>query len=179
MQIGDKLFEFKLPATDGKMYSKYSFADRYALLIIVSCNHCKYSRSYWNRIIKLWKKYEEDDLAIMVINGNDAKQFPEDSFENMKKLAAQMFKGYFPYLYDEDQQVLKALGTIRTPEAFLFNSKRELVYKGAIDDSWDNEHAVTRVYLEDALEYTLDGLDVDYPEIPAVGCSIKWKPENN
>ena len=90
-----------------------------------------------------------------------------------------MFKGYFPYLYDEDQQVLKALGTIRTPEAFLFNSKRELVYKGAIDDSWDNEHAVTRVYLEDALEYTLDGLDVDYPEIPAVGCSIKWKPENN
>ena len=177
MQIGEKLFEFRLPATDGKTYSKYSYADRYALLIIVSCNHCPYSRAYWNRIVKLWEKFEEDDLGVLIISGNDAAQYPEDSFENMKKLADQMFKGYFPYLYDEDQDVIKSLGASRTPEAFLFNSKRELVYRGAIDDSWENEHAVTRVYLEDALEDTLDGLDVDYPEIPAVGCSIKWKPD--
>ncbi len=179
MKIGEKLFEFRLPATDGNTYSKYSFADRYALLIIVSCNHCSYSRVYWNRIIKLWKKFEQDDLAIMVISGNDAIQYPQDSFENMKKLANQLFKGHFPYLYDEDQKVIKGLGAVRTPEVFLFNSKRELVYKGAIDDSWENEHSVTRVYLEDAIEYTLDGLDVDFPEIPAVGCSIKWKKENN
>ena len=179
MTIGEKLFEFRLPATDGKTYSKYSFADRYALLIIVSCNHCKYSRAYWNRIVKLWEKFESDDLAVVIINGNDAKQFPEDSFENMQKLSKQLFKGKFPYLHDEDQEVIKALGAVRTPEAFLFNSKRELVYKGAIDDSWDNEYSVTRVYLEDALEDTLDGIDVDFPEIAAVGCSVKWKPENN
>jgi len=177
MQINDKLFEFRLPATDGNTYSKYSFADRYALLIIVSCNHCKYSRAYWNRIVKLWDKFEEDNLAVMIINGNDATQFPEDSFENMKKLSEEVFKGRFPYLYDEDQEVLKSLGAVRTPEAFLFNSRRELVYKGAIDDAWENENAVTKVYLEDAIEYTLDGLDVDYPEIAAVGCSIKWKKE--
>ncbi len=61
------------------------------------------------------------------------------------------------------------------PEVFLFNSKRELVYKGAIDDSWENPNMVTTVYLEDALECALDGIDVDYPETPAVGCGIKWK----
>jgi peroxiredoxin len=176
MQLGEKLFEFKLPATDGNTYSKYSFADKYALLIIVSCNHCKYSRAYWNRLVKLAQKLEEDDLAIVIINGNDAAQMPEDSFDNMKQLDTQLLKGKFPYLYDEDQDVIKALGATKTPEAFLFNSRRELVYKGAIDDCWDNEHAVTRVYLEDALECTLDGIDVDYPEIPAIGCGIKWKP---
>ena len=175
MQIGDKLFEFNLPATDGNMYSNYTFADRYALLIIVSCNHCKYSRAYWNRIVKLWDRYEEDDMGVMVINGNDAKQYPEDSFENMQKVADQLFEGRFPYLHDESQEVITKLGAKRTPEAYLFNSKRELVYRGAIDDCWDNENAVTNVYLEDAIEYTLDGLEVDYPEIPAVGCSIKWK----
>ncbi len=175
MEIGEKLFEFRLPATDGKTYSKYSFADRYALLIIVSCNHCEYGKNYWRRIVKLWEKFEEDDLGVMIINGNDARQCAEDSFENMKLVADELFKGYFPYLHDEDQEVIKTLGAKKTPEAFLFNSRRELVYKGAIDDSWDNEFAVTMVYLEDAIENTLDGLDVDYPEIPAIGCDIIWK----
>jgi len=175
MQIGEKLFDFNLPATDGNIYSKYTYADKYALLIIVSCNHCPYSRAYWHRIVKMWEKFEEDDLGVMIINGNDATKFPADSFDNMKKLAEQLFEGKFPYLYDEEQTVLKKLDARRTPEAFLFNSKRELVYRGAIDDSWENANAVTRVYLEDAIENTLDGLDVDYPEIPAVGCTIKWK----
>jgi len=70
------------------------------------------------------------------------------------------------------------LKATRTPEAFLFNSKRELVYRGAIDDSWENAKAVTRVYLEDAIEMSLDGLEVDFPEIQPVGCSIKWLPGN-
>jgi peroxiredoxin len=80
----------------------------------------------------------------------------------------------FEYLFDEKQVVAKQLGATKTPEVFLFNSRRELVYKGAIDDSWDNEQTVTHVYLEDAIEYALDGIEVDYPEIPAVGCGIKW-----
>ena len=175
MQIGEKLFDFNLKATDGKYYSNYTFADRYALLIIVSCNHCPYAMAYWSRIIKLWERFEEDNLGIIIINGNDAIQYPDDSFENMIKLENQIIKGNFPYLHDETQEVLKKLGAVRTPEAFLFNSKRELVYKGAIDNSWENENTVTNVYLEDAIEYTLDGLEVDYPEISAVGCSIKWK----
>jgi hypothetical protein len=74
--------------------------------------------------------------------------------------------------------VIKKLGAVRTPEAFLFNNNRELVYRGAIDDNWENEAAIMQVYLEDAVEYSLDGLEVDYPEIDAVGCTIKWKPGN-
>ena len=70
---------------------------------------------------------------------------------------------------------MRNLGAQKTPEVFLFNQKRELVYKGAIDDSWENEATVMSVHREDAIEYTLDGSDIDYPEVDAVGCSIKWK----
>jgi peroxiredoxin len=174
IQIGDSLFNFELKATDGKTYNNYSFADRTALLIIVSCNHCPYARAYWSRLIKLYNKFEDDNLGILVINPNDATQYPDDSFENMVILANEL-NFPFPYLHDETQEVVKKLGAERTPEAFLFNSKRKLLYKGAIDDSWENEQMVTRIYLEDAIEYTLDGMEPDFQEVPAVGCSIKWK----
>ncbi len=177
MQIGEKLFKFELPATDGETYSNFSHADKSALLIIVTCNHCPYARAYWKRIIKLNHRYEEDNLGIIAINPNDAKQYPDDSFEHMVKLMDQL-GATFIYAHDEDQQVAKQLGAIRTPEAFLFNSKRELVFRGAIDDSWENARAVTRVYLEDAIEAALDGLEVDFPEVKPIGCSIKWIPGN-
>jgi len=177
MEIGDKLVDFNLKGTDGEFYNKYTYADRTALLIIVTCNHCPYSRAYWNRISKLYNRYEEDNLGILTVNANDAKQYPEDSFENMVKLAESL-GNTFVYLHDEEQKLVKELGATRTPEAFLFNSKRVLVYKGAIDDSWENEHMITRVYLEDAIEAALDGLEVDFQEIPAVGCTIKWIPGN-
>ena len=177
MEIGDKLFEFNLLGTDGKFHNNYEYADRYALLLVITCNHCPYSRSYWSRLKKLANKFEEDNLAIMAINPNDEKQYPDDSYENMVKLSEELELN-FPYLRDETQEIAKKLGATRTPEVFLFNSKRELVYHGAIDDSWQNEKMVTRVYLEDAIEYSLDGIDVDFPEVEPVGCSIKWKKEN-
>ncbi|MBI1305998.1 MAG: redoxin family protein [Bacteroidetes bacterium] len=177
MNIGDKLFRFELKATDGEMYSNFSYADRTALLIVITCNHCPYARAYWDRLKKLNSRYEEDNLGIIAINPNDPQQYPEDSFENMVKLMDGLGNP-FVYAMDEDQKVAKKLGATRTPEVFLFNSKRDLVYKGAIDDSWENANSVTRVYLEDALEAALDGLEVDFPEIQPVGCSIKWKPGN-
>ena len=174
MDIGKKLFKFELKGTNARYYDKFTFADRTALVIVVTCNHCPYARAYWSRLIKLYNQFEEDNLGIMAINPNDAEQYPADSFDNMKVLAKEL-KLPFPYLHDEDQSVVKKLGAGRTPEVFVFNSKRELVYKGAIDDNWENEHMVTRVYLEDAIEYTLDGMEPDYTELPAVGCSVKWK----
>ena len=78
-------------------------------------------------------------------------------------------------MYDENQEVAQQLGATKTPEVFVFNSKRELVYKGAIDDNWENPELVTWGYLEDAIEDALDGVDVDFPLIDAVGCGIKWK----
>ena len=177
MNIGDKLQDFTLKSTSGEEVTNFDFADKYSLLIIVTCNHCKYAQAYWHRLIRLTQHYEEDNLGVLAICGNDANQYPQDGFEGMVEKAHQLHLP-FPYLHDPSQATIKMLGATRTPEVFLFNSQRELVYKGAIDDQWENEHAVTMAYLEDAIEYSLDGLEVDYPEIPPVGCSIKWLPEN-
>lgn len=177
MNVGDKLFNFKLIDTNGKFHTNYDYTDKSAFLMVVTCNHCPKSQAYWHRIIKLAKNYEEDSLAVVAINPNDPMQQPTDSVEGMREL----IKSYmlpFPYLIDETQEVAKKLGATKSPEVFLFNSKRELVYKGAIDDNWENEASVMLVYLEDAIECSLDGLEVDYPEIAPVGCSIKWKAGN-
>ena len=174
MNIGDNLKHFELKSTSSQSISTYHLSDKSALLIVVTCNHCPTALAYWPRIVSLAKQYEEDNLGVLAINGNDASQKPMDSFAEMQRLIAQ-YGVPFPYLHDESQEVMKQLGAERTPEVFLFNARRELVYKGAIDDSWENEAAVMRVYLEDAIEFALDGLEIDYPEIAAVGCSIKWK----
>lgn len=173
MEVGKKLPGFALPNVDNHIISQFDFADKYCLLLVVTCNHCPYARAYWERLIKLSKQYEEDSLGIAAINGNDVSRYPQDSFQEMQKLHTEL-KLPFPYLFDADQKLITQLGATRTPEVFLYNSKRELVYRGAIDDNWENENLVMNVYLEDAIEYTLDGLEVDYPEIPAVGCSVKW-----
>ena len=156
LQIGDKLPDFVLLGTDGQMHNNYEWADKYALLIVFTCNSCTYSQAYGKRLIRLLNQYNEDNLGIVAINSNDPNQSPGDSFAEMQKIA-------------------KTFGARFTPEAFLFNSKRELVYKGAIDDAPENMHMVTMAYLEDAIEYCLDGIDVDYPETEVSGCPIVWK----
>lgn len=177
MQIGDKLPDFKLKGTDGQWHTQYAFADKYAFAVVFTCNSCPVSRAYAQRLINLFQKFEEDNLGIVGINANDASQAPEDSYEEMVKVADRLGLGklHFLYLQDDTQAVAKAFGVKVNPEVFLFNSKRELVYKGAIDDSWENEAMTTQVWLEDAIENALDGIEVDYPEIPAVGCDVLWK----
>lgn len=177
MHIGDKLFDFKLRSTSGEFITNYDFADKYSLLLVVTCNHCPYAQAYWNRLKKLAVHYEEDNLGMAAICGNDASRYPQDGFDQMVKLSGQLHLN-FPYLHDPEQDVIKALGATKTPEAFLFNRSRELVYRGAIDDHWESEAGVMSVYLRDAIEYCLDGLEVDFPEISPVGCSIKWIPGN-
>lgn len=177
LQIGDRLPEFNLIGFDDKMHSNYEYADKYALAVVFTCNSSPISQAYSERLIKLFEKYEDDNLGIIGINANDAVQMPEDSLEKMK-LAAFHFKLHeihFMYLKDADQSVAKRFGATANPEVFLFNSKRELVYKGAIDDNWETESGVTGAYLEDAIEEALDGMEIDYPEIPATGTAIIWK----
>lgn len=173
MKIGEKLQHFELGNTRGYRVSTYDFADKSALLIVVICNHCPYAQAYWPRIIELARRYEEDNLGVIAINGNNIRIQAQDSFEEMVRLVRQ-YKVPFSYLHDEEQTILRRLGATKTPEAFLFNARRELVYKGAIDDCWNNPKAVTQVYLEDAIEFSLDGLVIDYPQTDAIGCSIKW-----
>jgi peroxiredoxin len=175
MNIGDKLMNFKLQATDGEWYSNFAFADRYALCIIFMSNTCENSKNYWNRIINLADQYEEDNMAMLAVNPNDTEKAAGETIEDMKALFSTLKADNIYYLKDADQSLARQMGASKTPEVFLFNSKRELVYKGIVDDNWENETQVMMAYLEDAIEYCLDGIDIDYPELPPVGCDIVWK----
>jgi peroxiredoxin len=175
MNIGEKLINFKLQATNGEWYSNFAFADKYALCVIFTSNTCDVSKAYWKRIVNLFDNYEEDNLALIAINSNDDTQSSDDSMDSMKQLLADLKHEHLLYLKDADQSLAKQMGATKTPEVFLFNSKRELVYKGVIDDNWENETQVMMAYLEDAIEYCLDGIDIDYPELSPVGCDIIWK----
>jgi peroxiredoxin len=176
MNLHDTLPYFELKGCDEKIHSLMDVSDKSCILILFICNHCPYVQAYLERIDQIIDQFYEDNLGVILINPNDAKRYPADSFEAMKSVAAK-YKWESIYWHDEHQDVARIFGASRTPEAFLFNSARELVYKGGIDDSWENPHLVTRIWLEDAIEYTLDGLEVDFPETQPVGCSIKWKEE--
>lgn len=177
LQIGDKLPEFKLKGFDDRFYTNFDYADKYALVVVFTCDSSPISKSYAQRLIKLFERYEEDNLGIVGINPNDELQSPMDSMEHMKQAAERFGLGdiHFLYLKDDSQEVAKKFGATATPEVFLFNRKRELVYKGAIDDAWENEAMVTQAYLEDAIEEALDGIEPDFPEIPTNGSPIIWK----
>jgi alkyl hydroperoxide reductase subunit AhpC len=175
MNIGDKLMNFKLQASNGEVYSNFAFAEKYALCIIFVSNTCEYSKAYWNRIVKLADQYEEDNMALVVVNSNDEAQDANESLDGMISVLKNLKAEHLVYLKDADQSVAKNMGATKTPEVFLFNSKRELVYKGIIDDQWENETQVMMAYLEDAIEYCLDGIDIDYPELPPQGCDMLWK----
>jgi peroxiredoxin len=174
LQIGSSIPDFNLLSIDGKKYSLDSFKDKKALIIIFSCNHCPYVQAYENRIMAIQKDYEARGLAILAINSNDAVQYPEDSFEEMKKRAA-LKKFNFVYLIDPDQTAAKNFDAAHTPEIFLFNLERKLAYHGKIDDNWKEEQKVKTKYLRDALDELLSGKEISVPETYSIGCTIKWK----
>ncbi|MCX7797681.1 MAG: thioredoxin family protein [Melioribacter sp.] len=173
LKIGSKAPDFNLPGVDGKTYSLNSFNDKEALIVIFSCNHCPYVRAYEDRIIQIQNDYK-DRLQIVAINSNDTTDYPEDSFEEMIKRAKE--KNFpFPYLRDETQQVAKAYGATHTPEIFLFDKERKLVFHGKIDDNWQDPSKVKTPYLRNAIEELLAGKQISVPETFTIGCTIKWK----
>ncbi len=174
LKLGSKLPEFNLPATDRKNYFPDSFADKKALIVIFSCNHCPYVQAYEDRIKQIQEDYASKGVAIIAINSNDDKEYPDDSFENMKKRAdAKQFN--FPYLRDESQEIAKAFDASHTPEIFLFDEKRELAFHGKIDDNWQQPEKAKSKYLREALDELLEGKEISVPETFTIGCTIKWK----
>ncbi|MCL5028698.1 MAG: thioredoxin family protein [Bacteroidetes bacterium] len=174
LSIGSKCPDFNLKGVDLKNYNLKSFTGKKALVVIFSCNHCPYVQAYEDRIISLQKKYFEKSLQIIAINSNDDSQYEEDSFEGMIDRAKE--KEYnFPYLRDDDQSIANAFGATHTPEIFLFDSERILVYHGKIDDNWLEENKVKKQYLKNAIEETLAGKEISIPETYSLGCTIKWR----
>lgn len=173
LALGAQAPDFSLPAVDGTTRSLAGYADRPLLALVQSCNHCPYVQAWEGRMSELQSAYRDRGFALVAVSSNDAETYPEDSFEEMAKRARE--QGFtFDYLYDESQQLARALGAERTPEAFLFDGDRRLVYHGAIDDDRDGT-AVTTRYLRDAIEAVLAGGTPSVQETPAVGCTVKWK----
>ena len=174
LKIGSSAPEFNLSGVDGKKYSLNSFVDKRALLVIFSCNHCPYVQAYENRIKQIQEDYISEGVTVVAINSNEDVNYPDDSFENMKKRATEQ-KFNFLYLRDDDQSVARAYDATHTPEIFLFDKDRKLAFHGKIDDNWQEPSKVQNNYLRNALDELLIGKEISVPETFTIGCTIKWK----
>jgi peroxiredoxin len=174
LKIGSTAPDFNLEGIDGKKYSLSSFEDKKALIIIFSCNHCPYVQAYEGRIKQVQVDYKNKGITVVAINSNEDVNYPDDSFENMKKRAAEQ-KFNFLYLRDEDQSVAHAYDETHTPEIFLFDKERKLIFHGKIDDNWQEPNKVQNHYLKNALDELLEGKEISVPETFTIGCTIKWK----
>jgi peroxiredoxin len=170
--LGTTCPDFTLPGVDGRLWSLRDFHTP-ALLVVAMCNHCPYVQAIDDRLNALAKAYT-NRCAVVGISANDAVTHPEDSFEAMRVRAKA--KGYvFPYLWDEEQSVARALGAVCTPDFFLYDAHRRLMYRGRLDDNWKDPSRVTRQDLNEAIEGVLAGNDPLARQHPSMGCNIKWK----
>lgn len=175
--IGTQMPSFTLKDPEGKTYKSddfYGDDKNRGLMIAFTCNHCPYAIAVWPRLIRLAKYAKGMRINTIAINPNINPDFPDDSPENMKKKIKELGID-FPYLVDETQQTAKAFKAQCTPDIFLFNQKRELIYHGRIDDNWQDESKITREELKEALNNHAAGLPIDKKQFPSMGCSIKWK----
>lgn len=172
--LGSLIKKFSLPGIDGETYTHDSWPNAKALVIIFMCNHCPYVQALWPRLIKFQAKYGLKGAQLIGINSNDSANYPEDNFENMKKYASERGQN-FPYLRDETQEVAKEFGATCTPDIFVYDSQRMLVYHGRFDDNWKDENAVKTHDLEDAIDAVLAGSAPREGQMSSMGCSIKWK----
>lgn len=178
LPLGTPAPEFSLPDPDGRRVSLDDAAGSRAYLVMFICNHCPFVKHVREELARLGRDYLPRDVAIFAINSNDAAKYPGDSPEKMKEESARF--GYeFPYLYDEDQSTAKAYQAACTPDFFLFDADRRLVYRGQLDASRpSNDVPVDGRDLRAALEAVLSGKPVPEDQKPSIGCNIKWKEGN-
>ncbi len=178
LALGSKAPDFRLPDTDGTMVALDDFKDAPAYLIMFICNHCPYVKHVRPELAKLTREYRDKGVAVVGISANDVTTHPDDSPERMAREKAEA--GYtFPYLYDETQEVAQAYQAACTPDFFVFDRDRKLVYRGQMDDSRPgNGKPLTGKDLRAALDAVLGGQPVDPDQKPSIGCNIKWKRGN-
>lgn len=178
LPLGTKAPNFSLPNIDGRTLSLKDFDGAPALLVIFMCNHCPYVKHVAPELVRLTHDYSPKGLSIVAINSNDAEAYPDDGPERMKEEA--MAQGYaFPYLFDASQQIAQEYRAACTPDFFLFNGKRELAYRGQLDDSRPKtDRPLTGKDLRAAIDSVLAGQAIENPQMPSIGCNIKWRPGN-
>lgn len=171
--LRSKIIDFSLKGIDEKFHSPEDFNDKNLLVIIFICNHCPYVKAVMERFVKFQNKYKGKDVQLIAINSNDPEVYQEDSFENMKHFA-EKYKINFPYLVDETQEVAKKYDAVCTPDIYVYDRNRILKYRGRFDDNWKDESKVISRDLERAVELLLHDKEIDFNQIPSMGCSIKW-----
>lgn len=176
LSLGTKAADFSLTdVVSGKTVSLSNFESKKALLVMFICRHCPYVKHVQEELAKIGSDYQNKDIGIVAISSNDIEAYPEDAPESLKEQAQEL--GFsFPYLYDESQEVAKAYTAACTPDFFLFDKDRKLVYRGQLDDSRPNSNIpVTGKDLRAAIDATLSDQLPDSNQKPSIGCSIKWK----
>jgi peroxiredoxin len=176
--LGTKAPDFQLPDTTGALVSRDDFRDAPALLVMFICNHCPFVKHIRKGLAEFARAYQPRGVAIVAINSNDVANYPDDSPARMAEEVQQ--SGYiFPYAYDETQAVAKAYRAACTPDFFLFDRDRRLVYRGQFDDSRPgNGKPVTGADLRRACDALLAGHPVPGEQTASIGCNIKWKTGN-
>jgi peroxiredoxin len=171
---GDAAPDFDLPGVDGNRHRLSEWNGRPYLIVTFWCNHCPYVQAWEGRMIDIARRYGPRGVGVVLINSNDARQYPDDRFERMVERAQQ--KQYpFAYLHDESQSVARSYHALVTPHPMVFGPDRKLLFQGRIDDNHERPGAVRHRFLEEALDAILAGRPVEHPELPVLGCSVKWR----
>jgi peroxiredoxin len=173
-EFGLPASDFALPGVDGQTWSLSKVRGEHGLLVMFICNHCPYVQAVLDRIVRDARELQDYGINSIAIMSNDPADYPEDSFENMKRVA-QQWQFPFPYVFDETQEVARAYGAVCTPDFFGYNAELKLQYRGRLDASRkDPVPGATRELFE-AMKMVADTGRGPKDQIPSMGCSIKWK----
>lgn len=178
LEIGTKAPSFELPDTDGSKVSLNDLQFDKGVLVMFICNHCPYVKHLNEGLVEFVNDYKQKGIECIAISSNDVENYPQDSPELMKELS-EKHNFPFPYLYDETQEVAKAYKAACTPDFFLFDKDLKLFYRGQFDDSRPgNGKPVSGNDMRAAANSLIEGEENFEPQIPSMGCNIKWKSGN-
>jgi peroxiredoxin len=179
LPLGTQAPNFQLlDVTSGSTISLETFADKQALLVMFICRHCPFVKHVQREIARIGKEYAPRSLGIVAISANDVANYPDDAPDKLKVMAKELDFN-FPLCYDESQETAKAYTAACTPDFFLFDKNRNLVYRGQLDESRPgNDKPVTGKDLRSAIEAVLADKEVSQDQKPSIGCNIKWKIGN-
>lgn len=173
--IGSYAPDFELPGVDGAVHHLGRYLEKFrAVGVVIMGNHCPDVELYLDRLKQIQQEFEGQGFTLVGINANDDRQFPADSFEQMKTFALEQQLN-FPYLRDVTQEVARGFGAECTPQVFLIDQAGRLCYAGSIDDNPQHPDSVRQPYLRDAISQLLSGHEIVLPLTHAVGCSVKWR----
>ena len=173
-QFGTKAISFNLKGIDEKIYNLEKIKGENGSLIMFICNHCPYVKGVVDRLVSDISYLQQKGIGCAAIMSNDVNNYPEDSFENMKKFSKDN-NFTFPYLYDETQEIAKSYGAVCTPDFFGYNKNLELQYRGRLDNSGISGEALKDKELLNAFDQIIKSGNGPKEQTPSMGCSIKWK----